>query len=163
MCGKFGFVRKMWIPSTYYPKHCSIKCIRLEEEKRKLSEDPSSELQKQYVNYFRKMIRGYVRGNKDEYRGRSEKHLFGHEDSEAANIIDKKSLIRVTYGTYPYFYIGHYDKEKYKEQMARYRKGEIKYRPNGRKWCKIPLSIHKFYTANNPNGKYIRFIIGDHT
>jgi hypothetical protein len=34
-------------------------------------------------------------------------------------------------------YIGHYDAEKYKKAMEKYRSGELKSRPNGRRWCKV--------------------------
>jgi hypothetical protein len=34
-----------------------------------------------------------------------------------------------------HYYIGHYDAEKYRAQMVRYKQGEIKTRPNGRTWC----------------------------
>lgn len=33
------------------------------------------------------------------------------------------------------YYVGHYDPKKYKEQMQRYKQGEINTRPNGRVWC----------------------------
>jgi hypothetical protein len=39
---------------------------------------------------------------------------------------------------YSRFYVGHYDAEKYLEQMDRYRSGMRKSRPNGRRWCLIP-------------------------
>jgi len=36
--------------------------------------------------------------------------------------------------------IGHYDKEKYQEQMDKYKKDDIKTRPNGRRWCHLTYS-----------------------
>jgi len=124
----------MRIPSNYYPKYGSVKC------------------------YFRKNIRGYVRGDDKEYRGRSKKHTSEDEYRETQNIRDKKSLIRVTYGNYPCLYIGHYDKEKYNEQMIRYRQGMIKSRPNGRRWCKLPRYLYnQCRMVNDPRGKYIKF------
>lgn len=123
MCGKFGLVRMM-IPSTYYPKFCSMKCILLEEAEEELAKDPSSEYYKERVAYFRKMVKG------SKYRERSKKHL----SVSASDYIEyvkakddpnrKKSLYRVTYRIYPYFYIGHYDKELYNKQMERKRNGD---------------------------------------
>ena len=166
VCGKFGFVRIAWIPSNYYPKFGSVKCTLLRGALGALAGDPTSEKYKEQVAYFRKIVRGYVKGDDIEYRGRSKKHLLPEDEyRETQNIKDKNSLIRVTYGIYPYLYIGHYDGEKYREQMKRYRNHEIKYMPNGRNWCKIPLSIKsrlsiKFYIVNDPIvGKYIRFYI----
>jgi hypothetical protein len=54
------------------------------------------------------------------------------------------------------FYVGHYDSEKYKEQMKKFKAGEIKSRPNGRRWCllkrdtvvqqgEVIRRIHTFY------------------
>jgi hypothetical protein len=150
----------MWIPSTYYPKIGSVKCSLLEGAESGLAKDPSSEYYKERVAYFRKIVRGYVKGDEKEYRGRSKKHILPEDEyRETQNIRDKKSLIRVTYGNYHYLYIGHYDKELYNKQMERYRKKEMKYRPNGRKWCKIPLPFERYYTVNDHIvGKYIRFI-----
>lgn len=34
-------------------------------------------------------------------------------------------------------YIGHYDEEKYKKAMEKYRSGRLKSRPNGRLWHKV--------------------------
>jgi len=59
------------------------------------------------------MVRGSV------YRGRSRKHLSQYNEAED-DTADKKSLKIVTYGKYFCFYVGHYDKEKYKEQMDKY-------------------------------------------
>jgi hypothetical protein len=44
---------------------------------------------------------------------------------------------RVTYGPFWHFYIGHYDTEKYKKGMDIYKRGKLKSRPDGRRWCKI--------------------------
>jgi hypothetical protein len=76
------------------------------------------------------MVRGSV------YRGRSRKHLSQYNEAED-DTADKKSLKIVTYGKYFCFYVGHYDKEKYKEQMDKYHQDAIKSRPNGRRRCKL--------------------------
>ena len=44
---------------------------------------------------------------------------------------------RRTYGPYWHLYIGHYDAEKYKKAMEKYKRGRLKSYPNGRRWCKI--------------------------
>jgi hypothetical protein len=43
----------------------------------------------------------------------------------------------VTYRPVVHPYIGHYDSEKYKKAMEKYRTGGLKARPNGRRWCKV--------------------------
>ena len=43
----------------------------------------------------------------------------------------------VTYRASVHPYIGHYDAEKYKKAMEKYKNGRLKARPNGRKWCKV--------------------------
>jgi hypothetical protein len=117
----------------------------LEEEEKKLSNDPSSEWHKSRVDYFKDRVRGTI------YRGRSKSEY----------IADKKSLIRVTYARYLCHYIGHYDKEKYKEQMMKYHEGKLKSRPNGRKWCEIPASISECRVIDHPDGRYKEFVKPD--
>jgi hypothetical protein len=141
-CGEFGFISGRWVSSSYYPKFASISCNRLEKEEQRLSKNPSSEGQKRWVDYFRNKVRGTI------YRGRS----------RIEDIPDKKSLYRVTYGKYFCFYIGHYDKEKYKEQIIKYHEGKIKSRPNGRRWCKIHACFHKSRIIYHPSGRYVKLI-----
>jgi hypothetical protein len=43
----------------------------------------------------------------------------------------------VTYRPSIHPYIGHYDEEKYKKAMEKYKSGKLKARPNGRQWCKV--------------------------
>lgn len=43
----------------------------------------------------------------------------------------------VTYRPVVHPYIGHYDEEKYKKAMEKYRSGRLKSRPNGRLWHKV--------------------------
>lgn len=74
-----------------------------------------------------------VKGTK--YLGEKKNFLIKPEESNP--IKDKKDYYRVTYKRYSYYYIGHYDKEKYEKNMERYKKGEIKSRPNGRIWHKL--------------------------
>jgi hypothetical protein len=49
----------------------------------------------------------------------------------------------VTYRPSIHPYIGHYDQEKYKKAMKKYKRGELKLRPNGRKWCKVRFNQAK--------------------
>ena len=44
---------------------------------------------------------------------------------------------RVTYGPFYHLYIGHYDAEKYKKAMEKYKSGRLRSRPNGRRWHKV--------------------------
>jgi hypothetical protein len=52
---------------------------------------------------------------------------------------DTRSVDRwyVTYRPSVHPYIGHYDEEKYKKAMKKYRSGRLKSRPNGRLWHKV--------------------------
>lgn len=43
----------------------------------------------------------------------------------------------VTYRPSIHPYIGHYDAEKYKKAMEKYKSGRLKSRPNGRQWHKV--------------------------
>jgi hypothetical protein len=76
------------------------------------------------LKIFEKKIKG------KRYSGLKKKFLIKQEDDESMK--DKKDYYRVTYKKYYYYYIGHYNKEIYNKNMERYRKGEIKSRPNGR-------------------------------
>jgi hypothetical protein len=153
-CGQFGFVCKRWVDSSYYPMLDSIPIMMIENREAELAKDPNNIALKASLETFKRKVVGKV------FRGEPRKHLSGYNDSE--NIQDKKSLYRVTYGRYAYFYIGHYNKEKYKQEMIKYREGKIKSRPNGRKWCKLPKYFHQYYIANGHDGKYIRFVKSDY-
>jgi hypothetical protein len=52
---------------------------------------------------------------------------------------NKEDYYKTVSRRYPHYYIGHYDKEKYKQQMIKYRNGKLKSRPNGRKWCHLSI------------------------
>ena len=47
----------------------------------------------------------------------------------------KRNLLR--YAPTWHLYIGHYDSEKYRRAMERYKNGRLKSRPNGRIWHKV--------------------------
>jgi hypothetical protein len=53
----------------------------------------------------------------------------------------KRNLLR--YAPTWHLYIGHYDSEKYREAMERYKKGRLKSRPNGRIWHKVRYNRFK--------------------
>jgi hypothetical protein len=55
----------------------------------------------------------------------------GHEGT----ILDKRNLRR--YDRSWHLYIGHYDAERYKKAMKKYKTGRLKSRPNGRSWHKV--------------------------
>ena len=74
-----------------------------------------------------------VRGNR--FRGEPKKHLVGSEH-QIQNATEK-SWYRVSYGKYYQYYIGHYDPDKYRDQMNDYKAGKRKSRPNGRIECKL--------------------------
>jgi hypothetical protein len=38
---------------------------------------------------------------------------------------------------YFHWYVGHYDKKIYEIQMEKFKRGELKSRTNGRRWCKM--------------------------
>lgn len=158
-CGQFGFVSQRWITSSYYPKFVSLPIITIEDYEARLAKDPENLV----LRVALESLRSRVTGNK--YRGRSKKHLIDKEidnKPSSQDIADKKSLYKVNYGKYAPFYIGHYDKEKYKEQMDRYRQGIIKSRPNGRRWCKLPTCFYKYRIVDSPNEKYMKFVTLNH-
>jgi hypothetical protein len=83
------------------------------------------------VNYWRQIVRGHrYQGDGDRKPGET---------------------YRVSSRTHWRYYIGHYDHEKYKQQMVnyserKYREGKPKSRPNERKWCYLPsTSYHREY------------------
>jgi hypothetical protein len=56
------------------------------------------------------------------------------EGKELTKLVDRWY---VTYRPSVHPYIGHYDEEKYKKAMEKYKNGRLKSRPNGRRWCKV--------------------------
>lgn len=155
-CGQFGFVSQRWVTSSYYPKFGSVAVFMKEGREARLAKDPNNPA----LLASLELSRSRVVGNK--FRGRSKKHLIvvgqDEDGDNEGNEDDKKTLYKVTYGKYAPFYIGHYDKEKYKEQMDKYRQGMIKSRPNGRRWCKLPACFYKYRIVDSPDGKYMKFV-----
>ncbi len=81
------------------------------------------------------MLKTKVRGIR--YRGKSRKYISDYVEE------DKKILYRTTSDKYGYFYIGHYDAKIYHQKMKDYKNGKIKWRPNGRRWCKVPSRCYE--------------------
>src|SRR5215211_4032195 len=103
LCGEYGFLAKRWVRSNYYPKYASTSCIRLEEEMAKLEKNSNDPAQKKYVEYFRTLVTG------SRYRG-----------EEANKLFDRTACYRVFTQKYDKYYVGHYDKERYKEHMKQF-------------------------------------------
>jgi len=61
-------------------------------------------------------------------------NLLARKGEEPTKLVDRWL---VTYGPFWHLYIGHYDAEKYKKAMAKYKMGRLKSRPNGRQWHKV--------------------------
>jgi hypothetical protein len=117
-CGEYGFLTKRWVQSSYYPKYASTSCKRLEEELVKLEQNPADISKKKNVEFWRSQVKG------NRYRLDETKELF-----------DREACYRVYTQKYTKYYVGHYDKEKYEEQMKQFNKNKRKSKPNGRRWC----------------------------
>jgi hypothetical protein len=142
VCGKRGFPTVRWVTSTYYPKYASIETTLAEQRERELAAKPNSKMLQDLVRSLKERVNGI------KYKGENRKHLQGDlwtdEDDKAFN--DKKNNIRIQYGGRRYYtYFGHYSPEKYREQMKRYEQGLRKSRPNGRRWCKVPVRTDNRY------------------
>ena len=105
-----------------------------------LMENPSNELAAKSLKSLKTQVSGF------KYRKPSKKHLSDKVNVEEQE--DTRSLYRTLSPKYYHFYIGHYDEEKYKEKFKDCKNGKIKWRPNGRKWCKVPFDWHGF--SNDP-------------
>jgi hypothetical protein len=117
-CGQYGFLTKRWVQSSYYPKKASVSCIRLEVALAKLEQNPNDVSLKEQVQYWRSQVKG-VKYRKDE-----PKELF-----------DREACYKVFTRKYVKYYVGHYDKERYEEQMKQFKEKKRKSKPNGRRWC----------------------------
>ncbi len=151
-CGKEGFLTRRWVESQYYPLFASLDIDIFEDLKEKVKNHPDDILKQERL----KKIEKNVKGNK--YVGEKKKFLIQTDESES---LDKKDYYRVTYKRYYYYYICHYDKEQYKKNMERYKKGELKSRPNGRISHKLRESDYNETFDENGNevieiGKGIR-------
>jgi hypothetical protein len=125
VCGKYGFLTRRWVKSSYYPKYASEYII-----------SPG--------------LRHEVIGSK--YSGQSLKHLEGAaaEEEEKERKREKESFYKVRPNhKYYHYFIGHYDKKKYNKQMIKYRESNIKpkSRPNGRTSCYVRGNV-EFYKNN---------------
>jgi hypothetical protein len=144
-CGKEGFLTRRWVESQYYPQFVSFDVDEFEYLKEKVRKQPDNILLRESLRKLEKKVKG------NKYRGENKKFLIKPEESES--IKDKKDYYRVTYRRYYYYYICHYDKEKYNKNMERYKKGELKSRPNGRISHKLRESDYK--ETFDTNGKEV--------
>jgi hypothetical protein len=100
--------------------------MQMDREKELLAKDPRN----LYAAWILERLKTKVTGTK--YRGKSRKHISDYVEE------DKKILYRTTSDKYGCVYVGHYDAKIYQQKMKDYKNGKIKWRPNGRRWCKLP-------------------------
>lgn len=117
-CEQYGFLTKRWVRNSYYPKYSSTSCNMLEEALAKLEENPEDISLKKQIEYLRTQVKGY------RYRLNVPKKLF-----------DRDACYKVFTRKYIKYYVGHYSKEKYEEQMKQFNEKKRKSKPNGRRWC----------------------------
>jgi hypothetical protein len=125
-CGKQGFLARRWVRSSRYPKYSSFEIYEVEMKKEELAKNPDNKEIQSWLNQFGKGISG------NKYWGEI-RPKPGPDDRKG------QDFYRVVTGKYHYDYFGHYDKEKYRQQMVEYKNGRRKSRPNGRKWCKVSV------------------------
>ena len=58
-------------------------------------------------------------------------------DGQRKPTTTKRMRNLIKYAPTWHLYIGHYDSEKYRRAMERFKKGRLKSRPNGRIWHKV--------------------------
>jgi hypothetical protein len=91
---------------------------RLEQVLARLEENPKDISLMKQLDYWRTHVRG------DRYRLNEAKKLF-----------DREACYKVFTRKYIKYYVGHYDKERYKEHMKQFMEKKRKSKPNGRRWC----------------------------
>lgn len=119
-CHKYGFWTTRKAGKKYYPKYATTDAILLDLYQNIIKmhpDDPYYQGFKSSIRHIRKTFKG------SRYRGDEKKELF-----------DREACYHKLY-RYKYRYIGHYDPEKYRQQMQDFKSGKRKSRPNGRKWC----------------------------
>jgi hypothetical protein len=131
-CGKYGFISRRWVKSTYYPQYNSIAVTMMQIWSEKHAKNPDDK--KAQATY--KVWSVKVKGNR--YRGEHKTGLIN--SANVTQDFDKISCYRITYGKYLQYYVAHYDPEKYEKQMTDYRAGRRKSRPNGRRECKLRIN-----------------------
>ena len=136
-CGKKGFLTVRWVRSSYYPKYSSPRIILKKLNEIELMKDPSSKIAARSLKILKTVVSGF------EYRKPSKRHLCGNVIEEKQQ--DKRLLFRTLSDKYYHLYIGHYDREKYQQKMKDYKDGKINWRPNGRRWCKVPFRWHGWH------------------
>ena len=98
----------------------------LQRAEKELAKNPNDKRCYAQVVRLRQTVTG------THFRGRNKKGLIIINEDEGCN-----DPYKTRSGKYYYDYFGHYDPEKYKQEMRDYKSGKRKSRPNGRKWCKI--------------------------
>ena len=136
-CKKRGFLTRRWIRDSSYFCNATTDQFRFEVA----GSTPQEEL-------FR--IYQYT-GKSNPYGDYQVRYEYCHVDSQSCEKrycdlqvektntqrIPKTIIQRLRRRKIIRYYVGHYDREKYREQMSRYKQGEIKTRPNGRTWCML--------------------------
>jgi hypothetical protein len=100
--------------------------MEVEQKRKELAKDPHNKEIQSWLGQFGSGVGG------TQYWGviRPKPSLADRKDG---------NFYRVITGKYYCYYFGHYDAEKYRQQMIEYRNGRTKSRPNGRKWCKVSV------------------------
>ena len=129
-CGKRGFRTGRMVGATYYPKYSSLICEEVKEKRKELAIDRDNKDLKEWLKHFGSRVKGhrYWGTNRSSFADKIGRHDF--KDQGYYRVTAKRK--------YYYYYFGHYDLEKYQQQMVDYRDGRRKSRPNGRSWCKEP-------------------------
>jgi hypothetical protein len=140
-----NFDSRRWVESTYFPKYASINVIMLEVSRNATKENPHDAGNRSRFNHWKSLVKGNV------YRDTSEGHILTRSLVDERQNSDKESWLRVTYGRYWQYYVGHYDRDKYKEEMIAYREGRRRSRPNDRRECKLRNSDWSFLGGRTPH------------
>lgn len=137
-CNKKGFLTKRWVRGSNY--------FVLYATAHEFSYTPDTE--QKYIRVYEYTGNNF---NYNDYFHRYEyacidkktgERLVCHiQVDEGSNTRIRKRVIEVLRPRkMTYYYIGHYDSNKYKEQMQKYKDGKIKSKPNGRRWCSVKAS-----------------------
>jgi hypothetical protein len=131
-CKRPGFLSQRKVYSYYSPKQYSEICESYERALTILKKNPHRKEELIIEGYPEKPLT-LSQIKLGDYVSKMQKVITG---SRYANDGYGNTPYRIRRAYY-HSYIGHYDREKYRKQMERYRAGKISYRPNGRKWCKL--------------------------
>lgn len=124
-CGKKGFLTKRWVRgSRYFVKYATALQF-------------TSSFPQDCVRIYEPTGDGYNFYEFSCVDKKTGKKLLIDQRKEVGSKakVNKRVIEVLPTREYTHYYVGHYDPNKYKEQMIRYKKGELKSKPNGRKWC----------------------------